>query len=54
MTQTRPLDDAGENLDWAGLEDRIDLEGYIDASAARSLIGYFRDCAVATQRGKPP
>ncbi len=41
----------GDTFDWAGLEDRVDLEGYVEPSAARSLVGYFRDCAIATQRG---
>jgi hypothetical protein len=41
----------GLTLDWAGLEDRVELEGYVEPSPAGSLVSYFRDCAIATQRG---
>lgn len=37
--------------DWAGLEERTEQAGYVEETVARSLVSYFRDCAVATQRG---
>lgn len=37
------------DFDWAGLEDDVDVV-HVEPSVARSLIGYFRDCAVVNQR----
>jgi hypothetical protein len=48
-------DDDGESddgrYDWAGLTERVDRDAFIEQTVARRLVGYFRDCAVATQRG---
>lgn len=39
------------DFDWAGLESEVAQIGFVPESATRNLVGYFRDCAVASQRG---
>jgi hypothetical protein len=45
------IESEGDNLDWAGLDAEVAQVGYVAESTTRNLVGYFRDCAVANQRG---
>lgn len=37
-------------LDWAGLSQEMGQQGHVEPTESSNLVGYFRDCTVASQR----